>query len=145
MFDVRVDVGSSKILIKSIEFEHLRGSANAPSTVDVYTTYYGSLTGKENQSSQWKKYSTVSFPNNSTSNTTVTFDPPISMWSGSAQGFYLVAKEGILLVGLGPLDKADGHGVSIENGNVVFGGQFGKAYSGYYLNARVGYDFDNNN
>jgi 2-keto-4-pentenoate hydratase len=26
------------------------------------------------------------------------------------------------LVGLGPLDKADAHGVSIENGNVVFGG-----------------------
>lgn len=67
------------------------------------------------------------------------------MWIGSAQGFYLVAKESILLVGLGPLDKADAHGVSIENGDVVFGGQFGKAYSGYYLNARGGYDIDNNN
>ena len=57
MFVVKVDIGPSKILIKSIEFEHLRGSADAPSTVDVYTTYYGSLTGKEN-SSQRKKYST---------------------------------------------------------------------------------------
>ena len=128
MFVVEVDVGPSKILIKSIEFEHLRGSANALSTVDVYTTYHGSLAGKENQSSQRKKYSTVSFPN-STSITTVTFDPPISMWIGMAQGLYLVAKESILLVGLGPLDKADAHGVSIENGNRVFGGQFGKAYS----------------
>lgn len=139
MFDLKVDLEADQILVKSIEFEHLRGRAN--SAVDVFVTYNGSLQGKADIPSQWKKASTVTLPN-STSNTTAIFDPPISMWSGTTQGFYLQAKEGILLVGLGSSDFSDANGVSIEGGNVVFG-EFGKGYNGYHLNARVGYDIKN--
>ena len=136
MFDVKLALGAtSKILIKSIEFEHLRGSVN--SVVDIYTTYYGSFVGKEEQQNQWRKVSTVTLPNTN-SNTTAIIDPPVYLWSGTTQGFYLAAKEGILLVGLGSFDSSDSSGVSIEGGNLVFGA-FGNAYSGYHLNARLGY------
>ena len=137
MFDVNLAIGAtSKILIKSIEFEHLRGSDN--SSVDIYTTYYGSHVGKEQQPNQWRKVANVALPNTN-ANTTAIFDPPVYLWSGTTQGFYFATKEGILLVGLGSFDISDSNGVSIEGGSLVFGA-FGNAYSGYHLNARLGYD-----
>lgn len=135
MFDVKVGV-PNQILVESIEFEHLRG--NPSSVVDLYTTYSGSLEGKEQTLNQWKKAASITLPNSPSSNTTITLNPPISIWNGVSQGFYLQAKEGILVVGLGSADNSDANGVSLQNGNVVFG-QFGKSYSGYHLNARISY------
>lgn len=135
MFDVNLKLSSThKILVKSIEFEHLRGNSNP--VLDVYTTYHGSLNGA--QPNQWKKSLTVSLPNLH-SNTTAVFDPAISLWPGTTQGFYLSTNEGIMLVGLGSSDNSDGNGVSIQDGNIVFG-EFGNAYPGYHLNLRLGYD-----
>lgn len=137
MFDVKVNMQADQILVKSIEFEHLRGSPN--SIVDMFTTFSGSLEGKEQTSSQWKKAASITLSNSTSSNTTATFNPPISISNGITKGFYLKANEGILLVGLGSADNSDANGVSLQNGNVVFG-QFGKSYSGYHLNARIRYD-----
>ncbi|KAL3788815.1 hypothetical protein HJC23_006268 [Cyclotella cryptica] len=136
MFNVKLDDGASKILINSIQFDHLRGRSSF--VVDVYTTNNGTLVGKQGVPNQWTRVSTVALPKEA-STTTATIEPPISLSSGITRGFYLVAKEGILLVGFGSFNASDVNGASIEDGTVVFG-QFGKSYSGYYLNARVGYN-----
>lgn len=136
MFNVKLDDGPSSILINSIKFDHLRGRSSF--VVDVYTTLDGTLVGKQGLPNQWTKVATVTLPHEASA-TTATIEPPISLLSGATRGFYLVAKEGILLVGFGSFNASDANGASIEDGNVVFG-QFGKSYSGYHLNASVGYE-----
>ena len=45
MFNVKLNQGSDNIVISTIQFDHLKGSAN--SSVDVYTTLSGTLAGKQ--------------------------------------------------------------------------------------------------
>ena len=135
MFNVKLTQGSGNILINSIEFDHLRGSGN--SYLDVYTTNSGTLLGKEDLPTSWTKVATVILPKDPDA-TMLTIEPPIPLLSGTARGFYLSAKEGVLIVGFGSLSNHDANGAAITDGTVVFG-HFGNSYPGYHLNAKVGY------